>query len=303
VQPVGQRAAGTRTSGEALAVSLPSELHRTVSRDQPALVDLDIQTAQLREAYAVFPVAYDGQFSYLAGPPTRVNETGGSLRDAGQVTVQVTRLPDLSGEDTASPTAATMRFGPVRAIRLGFFKLVGIPSPDVGLRVPSLSGDTVQYRPVQAGELATGRIALLTHGFLSDTAWMVRGLLAQLRHQGYDHVVTWDYDTMVSGIGEDVDGLAQGLVQAGVAPNSERVEILAHSMGCLVVRGLIDHVNSPKLVRRAVLFGPPNQGTPIALTGDRAVSDQPAAEHPRRRPGHRGSDRQISVGARRPRTR
>jgi pimeloyl-ACP methyl ester carboxylesterase len=260
-------AAGTRASG-ADAFRVPADLSEVVSPTTPLRVDLG-PDAMLRDAFAIVPLASDGTYTYFAGPPVRLDGPQDARRAGGTVSVNVTRLPDLSTEPLRSPEATTMRIGVWRAVKLGFFKLVGIPSADVGLRVPTLDGDQVTYRPVAAGELTQGRVALLAHGFLSDTAWMARALVPALRAAGYAHVITWDYETFTTPIRDTGEDLSNRLMEAGVSPGAPRLDVIAHSMGSLVSRSLIAAEPPLNLVRRALLIGAPNAGTPIAEVGDR----------------------------------
>jgi pimeloyl-ACP methyl ester carboxylesterase len=267
LRPIGG-ATGTRSSA-ADAFHLPAELHHAVSPDAPLRVEITADPATIRDAFAIVPVASDGTYTYFAGPPVKLDASADARRARAPVTVNVTRLPDLGGESSGSPEATTMRIGVWRAIKLGFFKLVGIPSADVGLRVPSLDGDRVTYRPAGDGELAGGKVALLVHGFLSDTGWMVRALLPGLRGAGYDHIVTWDYETFTSPIRGTMADLAEQLNRAGVAAGIARLDVVAHSMGTLVSRSLIAAQPPLGIMRRALLMGAPNAGTPIAAVGDR----------------------------------
>jgi pimeloyl-ACP methyl ester carboxylesterase len=270
VQPLQERSPSVRMSATAEAFVMPAELHRVVSPSHPVRVEIASAPEALEDAFVVFPMAYDDEYFYLAGPPVKPEDQVLEKRLSNTIALEVTRLPDLDDEPPAPPDAARTRLGVFRALKLGFFKMVGIPSADVGLRVPSLAGNRVEYRAVQPGELRDGRIALLTHGFLSDTAWMVHGLLASLRAAGYDRVVTWDYETFTTPIRETQAGLVRLLREAGAAPGSERLDVIAHSMGTLVTRSLVADT-ALGLVRRALLLGPPNAGTPIARVADRVT--------------------------------
>jgi pimeloyl-ACP methyl ester carboxylesterase len=262
-------APGTRAS-TAGAFRLPAELHRAVSEQAPLRVEINSDPANIKDAFAIVPVVSDGTYTYFAGPPVKLDTRADARRVRAPVMVDVTRLPDLGNETSGSAEATTMRIGVWRAIKLGFFKIVGIPSADIGLRVPSLDGDRVIYHTIGDRELAGGQVALLVHGFLSDTGWMVRALLPGLRSAGYDHVVTWDYETFTSPIRDTMESLAGQLGSAGVEAGSARLDVIAHSMGTLVSRALI--ASHPLgIMRRALLMGAPNAGTPIAEVGDRVT--------------------------------
>jgi pimeloyl-ACP methyl ester carboxylesterase len=229
---------------------------------------VDLLTDDLQDAYAVFPVTFDGQFYYLAGPAVRPRGDPTVRSSQTAVPLTVTYLPDLGGTSSGPAELAVERIGIGRAIKLGFFKLVGLPTAEVGLRVPQVEGQEVLYRPVAAKELSTGRIALLVHGFLSDTTWMARELFSPLHQSGYDHVISWDYETFTTPVRETMRALVAQLQDAGVSSGAKRLDVVAHSMGSLVTRALIAEEPPLHLVRRAILLGPPNAGTPLAKVAD-----------------------------------
>jgi pimeloyl-ACP methyl ester carboxylesterase len=268
VQPLNGPAAGARGRGEAEGFLLPADLSQVVAPGSPIRADLRLSPEALGDTLAVLPVAYDGEYFYLAGRPVWRDEQEATTREANRVQVEVTRLPDLTAAPPAAASAERLRFNVWRGIKLGFFKLVGIPTPELGLRVPSVASGKVTYRVVANGELGQGRVALLVHGFLSDTGWMAQALLGPLRSAGYAHVVTWDYETFTSPIRATLQGLTDALHAAGVASGSGRVDVIAHSMGSLVSRSLIAQQPALGLVRRGLLIGAPNAGTPIAGVGD-----------------------------------
>jgi pimeloyl-ACP methyl ester carboxylesterase len=267
LQPINGSAGAVRSAARAEAVLLPEEMSQAVSSSQPLKVTISPPAADISDARLIFPVAFDGRFYYLVGPPVVPGQQPTQKRDCNTAfTLQVTRLPDVFAGSHGE--GARERVGIFRAIKLGFFKLLSVPSSDVGLRIPSLEDGKVSYRPCGAGELKEGQVALLVHGFLSDTSWIVEGLLNKLRQVGYQHIVTWDYETITTSIQDTFTDLVNKLQQAGVAPQSQQIDVIAHSMGTLVTRGVIAQTAAPGMVRRALLMGAPNAGTPIANVGD-----------------------------------
>ena len=66
---------------------------------------------------------------------------------------------------------------------------------------------------------------------------------------------------------ETAEALAARLAAVGLSPGGgRRIDVLALSSGALVVRWFVEHLGGAPLVRRAVLAGVPNQGTPWAAT-------------------------------------
>ena len=166
--------------------------------------------------------------------------------------------------------------------------MVGRPEPSLGLHaarfVPGdrlaqepllpgergyeINGGEARYRSLRGDELQAGqRVALFCHGFTSETRWMVGGVLPWLEKSGlgYDHYMTFDYDTFSTRISENGLLLANALRIAGLSPtDGVQVDVFAHSMGAQVVRSMVEQHGGEEFVDRCFLAGPPNQGTRLA---------------------------------------
>ncbi len=223
---------------------------------------------------AMLALAYDGSFFYPVGRPG----------DAAN-TVNVEWLPE-GMPPQESPTRSTRNIG--RTVKLYLFKLGGWPEPSLGLHqarfVPAdkiyevqptadelsyeAEGGEARYRPLAQGELQSGqRVALFVHGFTSETRWMVGRILPWLEANGlgYDHTLTFDYETFNTRIGANGQTLAKALRAAGFGPDDGlQLDIFAHSMGTQVVRSMVEQHGGGAFVDRCFLAGPPNQGTRLA---------------------------------------
>jgi pimeloyl-ACP methyl ester carboxylesterase len=185
--------------------------------------------------------------------------------DAGRA-VELVSLPPV----TATPEGRPTQQGMERTLHLLLFKKVGAAA-DMGLRRAEVRDGNVVYGPVEPKQFQAGQtVALLVHGFLSDSGWMVEhspGYL-QTEARAYDHVLTWDYETFGTGVEENGRNLALALgQQCGFGPDDGvTVHVYAHSMGTIVTRCMIELSGGHAFVDRAVLAGPPNRGTTLATS-------------------------------------
>ncbi|OYP35375.1 lipase family alpha/beta hydrolase [Rhodopirellula sp. MGV] len=265
VQPIAGDDAGL-----AEAFAFPGNLHETVSVERPMRVEISPHPDRVLNAKAIVPVLTDGEFFYLAGPPVDQGEHTEFRQGKVTYSLNITQIPDVEAAPPSQEVEA--RISGFRSLKLGFFKIVGIPTSLTGLRYPELKRGRVEYRSIKENELATGRVAMLVHGFLSETSWLASALKKLLMDSGYEHVVTFDYETITTEINETSMDLVTALQRAGVQANSQRIDVIAHSMGSLVSRSLVSSQSQlPGAIRRILLMGPPNAGTPIAYSVDGAV--------------------------------
>src|SRR5262249_54405765 len=116
---------------------------------------------------------------------------------------------------------------------------------------------------VRARVRKTDRIALFIHGIIGDT----RGMAACLKRAGiadrYDLVLTFDYENLNDPIQDTARALKERLEHAGIVPGTgKRLDVVAHSMGGLVARWFIEREGGDRVVRRLVMLGTPNGGSP-----------------------------------------
>ncbi len=208
----------------------------------------------LRRGEHVLPVAFDGEF-YL--PLGRAESVDGETR------VILERLP--------SPTEAESRsLG--GSLRILFQKVIGRAfgaaydypilacadlTEDLCIRYEA-DPDVVRNRVAKAN-----RIALFVHGIIGDT----REMAASLKRAGvadrYDLVLTFDYENLQDPISETARALKCRLEAVGLrADHGKSLDIIAHSMGGLVCRWLIEREGGTRVVRRLIMLGTPNGGSP-----------------------------------------
>jgi len=220
-----------------------------VTPNSPLTLELD---QPLAGNESVLVIGFDGR-NYLPvghsvrGADERGVQTGTSIR--------IDQLPPAI--DTRSLT------GSIRLLFRRFVhRLTGGPVNISRLAIPDIDGSDVVYRD-DPGEIAAAvaqadRILLLIHGILGDTAGMALGAAAGFG-SGYDLVLTFDYENINTPINETSADLRRKLLAAGV--QDKQLDVIAHSMGGLVARWLIEQ-DRAGLVSHLITAGTPNGGSP-----------------------------------------
>lgn len=237
----------------------------TLTINQPRLRDLADTTAGL------LAVAYDGAWYYPVGRSDTPDQ------------IQIEWLPESLTEEGAAVSDRSL----ARIAKLYVYQVVGKPEQTLGLHRARFvragaTGETVQsnewtqtlaegevrYRKLEPGELQPGqRVALMVHGFGSST----EGIVAELDHLfaqhdlHYDHYLTFDYETLRSGVRSAGTRLADMLREYGFGPQDGiHLDVFAHSLGTLVSRYMVEIAGGRRFVDRVFLAGPPNHGTSLA---------------------------------------
>jgi hypothetical protein len=208
----------------------------------------------------VVPVAYDGEFFLPLGRVER--------RSADATVIALDRLPPPLADSRSLGGAIKIFFQKVISKRIGLdfsYPILGVAdvSPD-GVVTPVR--DTVQVRDRVA---KANRILLFVHGIIGDTQSMVPsvqlGKLADARPLAslYDLVLTFDYENLNTTIEDNGRLLKERLAGVGLAAgHGKALDIAAHSMGGLVSRWFIEREGGNQIVRRLVMLGTPNGGSP-----------------------------------------
>ncbi len=113
------------------------------------------------------------------------------------------------------------------------------------------------------------RILFFVHGIIGDTQSMVPSVqLAKLADTQplaslYDLILTFDYENLNTTIEENGRLLKARLEAVGLGSgHGKTLDIAAHSMGGLVSRWFIEREGGNEIVRRLVMLGTPNGGSP-----------------------------------------
>ena len=140
-----------------------------------------------------------------------------------------------------------------------------------------LQGQTLDLDTLSTGRGMTGKIAVLIHGLCMDErAWHVPdgdGYGDMLAGLGYTPVfVRYNSGRHTSESGRELATLLEQLVERWPVP-VETLEVLAHSMGGLVIRGAVHYAREggahwPEHLDHLVFLGTPHHGAPLERAGN-----------------------------------
>ena len=89
----------------------------------------------------------------------------------------------------------------------------------------------------------------------------------------YDLILTFDYENLNTPVAENARLLGQRLAAVGLgAGHGKHLDLVAHSMGGLVSRWFIECGDGKQVVRRLVMLGTPNGGSPWPSVVDWATT-------------------------------
>lgn len=104
------------------------------------------------------------------------------------------------------------------------------------------------------------KILLVIHGIIGNTKSLSANLGSLLTSKQYDCILTFDYENLNTSIEEIAVELLDLLQQNGISP-TKQIDILAHSMGGLVSRHMIERLHGDTFVKRLIMAGTPNNGS------------------------------------------
>jgi len=214
---------------------------------------------------------------------------GHSERNPQEVAISWLPTGDTDSEvATAHADELEARRGVGHVLKLYLYKMVGWEEATLGLHrvrylepaevarvtlaegefLREFEGGALLYGPIDASAiLPRQRVAVAVHGFSTDSHGIAIWLTAVLTkyQRAYDHVLTFDYESLATGINENASALANALreIELDRRPRLQ-VDLFAHSMGTLVTRCMIELWGGDAFVNRAFLAGPPNEGTRLA---------------------------------------
>jgi pimeloyl-ACP methyl ester carboxylesterase len=228
--------------------------YAAVTPERPLRVQLQMP---LEGGEHVLPIAFDGTF-YLP--------LGFGRKDGEETVVEISRLPTPVSEQARSLTGS---------IRILFQKIAAKP---LGLSYdyPLLSAVDVDGngKVIYVRELAkikervdsSARVLLFIHGIIGDTSGMA-GCLGPADSE--TSILAFDYENLETTIEETAASLKTRLLAVGLGPgHGKKLQIVAHSMGGLVCRHMIERLGGNEIVSQLIMLGTPNDGSPWSKIED-----------------------------------
>ena len=157
------------------------------------------------------------------------------------------------------------------ALRMYFFKAVlGLDHVN-RLRLVSFGADGTASYTIDgriSSIKAASRVLVVIHGIIGDTRGLLEGMHAAGLTAGFDCVLAYDYENLTTAIEQTARTLKQDLADVGLAgDDGKHLTVLAHSMGGLVARWLIEKEGGAATVDHLVMCGTPNAGSPFGEVG------------------------------------
>ena len=253
----------TRSAGRpglsVLELELPDAAGYTaVTRAEPLKIHVSVPVAAHEQ---VLPVGFDGEFFLPLGRVTARN---------GGTEITLERLPRPGGSRSLA-----------NSLRIYFQKVAG-KIIGTGYDFPSIAvvsyddqSEQIFYQTDPATVAhkiaAANRIVMFVHGIIGETqnhtpsAWQpVDG-----RRLADDYLIlACDYENLETGIEATAIAIADKLKALGLGPD-KKLTIVAHSMGGLVARWLIEHVEGGReMAAQLIMLGTPNAGSPWPTVQD-----------------------------------
>ncbi|BAY96218.1 peptidase C14 caspase catalytic subunit p20 [Tolypothrix tenuis PCC 7101] len=240
----------------------------SVTKEAPLTLLLN-QT--LEEGEYLLPVSYDGEF-FLP--------LGGGVNKGKQIEIKLERLPQPTTSSRSLMGSIKIFFKKLRSQKLGNSYEYPILAAAEVKQTENQTEVIYEKDPQAVKNLVANaqKIVLYIHGIIGDTASMVgsiqqakvelNGQLHPLR-EAYDLVLTFDYENLDTTIEENARSLKQRLESVGLGANhGKQLHIVAHSMGGLVSRWLIEREGGNQIVQHLVMLGTPNAGSPWPAVQD-----------------------------------
>lgn len=172
----------------------------------------------------------------------------------------VLRRYELGNRETGAPTgpagAATMEraLGIAGEIAAVFLAILAYP---LGYIIGESS----------VAELRSGEPPIiLCHGYMHNrSAFLV--LEHRIRKAGWNNIIAPNFRPASASIRCFADQLSEKVRQAISQTGCDRVNLIGHSMGGLVMRYFIEHLGGSSSVRTAITLGTPHRGTKTAVLG------------------------------------
>lgn len=105
------------------------------------------------------------------------------------------------------------------------------------------------------------KILLLVHGIIGDTLGMAQAF-SKKGGNGYDLILTFDYENLQTSLEQDAKILKEKLQLVGISTeDNKEITIVAHSMGGLISRYMIEELDGNLFIDKLIMAGTPNGGS------------------------------------------
>jgi pimeloyl-ACP methyl ester carboxylesterase len=265
VQPLELSASRGGEAGLSVLELLDVKNPEAVTPEEPLRLRVGMHLAKDEH---VLPVGFDGEF-FLPLGHARSTDTG--------MEIEIQRLPRQEAADEVRPNVRDLG----GSIRIFFHKVAGkmlgvdYPYPLLSSTDLSESGEvdyTHDAERIRERVEQASRILLLVHGIIGDTRGMASSAhrinaggdafpSPLARH--YDLILAFDYENLNTPIEQTAGELKKRLEAVGLgAWHGKELDIVAHSMGGLVSRWMIEREGGAPIVDHLVMLGTPNGGSP-----------------------------------------
>lgn len=209
----------------------------------------------LAENESIVPVTFDGEFLIPLGYSEK--------KEDGSIKVSINHLP--SYDDTSRKRK---KRSVTKAAWFVLLKMVGLEDSAYKVRWVKYKPDgTVDRNTLRLKQKVNqaDKILLVTHGIIGDTKPMIKNLEFLLTNKHYDLILTYDYENLTTDIKNIAVKLNERLKKLGLGANDGKtLHIMAHSMGGLVSRHMIEKIRGgDDMIDHIYMFGTPNGGSPF----------------------------------------
>jgi pimeloyl-ACP methyl ester carboxylesterase len=250
----------SNTRGQNLSVVELSNIRNSESlADVPVEMELAVP---LLDNESLVALTFDGQHILLAGECQKMA--------SGATRFSMSELP----------TNNRGARGIVSTLKLYFFKTCFKANTVSSLRAVEYKASgsiTLERHSLQQRVAAADRIVLMIHGLLGDGASMATALNpvsstllepnAENENRNTLYLV-WDYEQLCTTLQTSANELHDQLAKIGIGPDDgKELVIVAHSIGGLMARWLIEQGEGRNYVEHLILLGVPNDGAPLGKIG------------------------------------
>ena len=108
-----------------------------------------------------------------------------------------------------------------------------------------------------------GPAILLVHGLYHNaSAWLL--FSRRLRRAGYRDIHTWAYSSFQGGYGAVLERFKEAVARVAASSDGRGVVLIGHSLGGVLIRGLLADATASASIRAVVTLGSPHHGSKLA---------------------------------------